>query len=561
MTRRGRTTCKRLLAGVVAAILWSTGAAGPLRDQSGFQSNTLARNDDLSTGSVGIGFNVVVGSAASSLFVNNNGNVTFGAASGAFSTPPNLPIIGPFFSDVDTSQFGSPVTYGQAVVDGRNAFGVNWFDVTHFGNSPTDNGKRNSFQLVIIDRSDTGSGNFDIEFNYARVQWDQGTASATSAIVGASDGAGQVIVFDGSGVAGAFVDGGPLALAANTNVGVPGRFVIQCRAGICVLVGQSVSDVQSQQTEEIASSVSRTQGQFSATTIVNRIRALLPANSGTFVAQNSRFGTGLSAGEDGAGFDTQGLSVWIDGTRSSIDNNEPLAVGTLQTRGGFSGRVNSVLVGADYVLTPELVVGGALGYEDGLFDLLGGGGGKFRSDGTTAVVYGAYIINDYLNLIGQLGATRVWGNISQASAQGLAEVTGNPNSWRALAGVTLVAQKAIQEFLVGASIGFNYTKSFADDYDASDGSRVNVGNSHVGQLSMGASVEYSLTSSVTPHLHATWLLDTSATGGGDRNAVEYGGGVRFAVTDNLSGELGGAATVDRENERLWTVNAGLRWRF
>jgi outer membrane autotransporter protein len=561
MTRWKHNAGRRLLAGVIAAGLCSTAGADPIRDQTGFQSNTLARNDDGSTASVGLGFNIVVGTAASSLFVNNNGNVTFGAPSGAFSTPPDLPLIAPFFSDVDTSQFGTPVTYGQGVINGHSAFGVNWFDVTHFGNEPTDNGTRNTFQLVVIDRSDTGTGNFDIEFNYAQLQWDQGTASATSALVGASDGSGQVILFDGSGVSGAFLDGGPQALAANTNAGVPGRFIIQCRDGVCVLVGQSVSDVQSQQTEQIASSLTRTQSQFSATTVVNRIRALLPASGRSFVAQNSQFGTGLSAGEDGAGFDIEGLSVWIDGTRSRIDNSEPLAVGTLQTRGGFSGRVNSVLAGADYVFTPNLVVGAALGYEDSLLDLLGGGDGKFRSDGTTAVVYGAYIINDYLNLIGQLGATRVWGNISQAPARGLAEVTGDPNSWRALGGVTLVAQKAIQEFLVGARIGFNYTKSFAADYNASDGSRVNVSNSHVGQLSVGADVAYNLTSSVTPYANAAYLLDTSASGDGDRNAVEYGGGVRLSVTENLSGDLGGAATINRENERLWSVNAGLRWRF
>ncbi|MSO19387.1 MAG: hypothetical protein EXQ56_02835 [Acidobacteria bacterium] len=34
--------------------------------------------------------------------------------------------------------------------------------------------KLNSFQVVLIDRSDTGAGNFDIEFNYDRISWESG---------------------------------------------------------------------------------------------------------------------------------------------------------------------------------------------------------------------------------------------------------------------------------------------------------------------------------------------------------------------------------------------------
>ena len=53
-----------------------TADAGAIR--SGFNSNTLSRNDDGSTSLVSIGFDINFDSFISNqLYVNNNGNVTF----------------------------------------------------------------------------------------------------------------------------------------------------------------------------------------------------------------------------------------------------------------------------------------------------------------------------------------------------------------------------------------------------------------------------------------------------------------------------------------------------
>ena len=70
--------------------LSSAQALGPNAIRSGFDSNTLAANDDGSTAAVPIGFTInFFGADHSSLFVNNNGNVTFDAALETF-TPFNL---------------------------------------------------------------------------------------------------------------------------------------------------------------------------------------------------------------------------------------------------------------------------------------------------------------------------------------------------------------------------------------------------------------------------------------------------------------------------------------
>ncbi len=63
------------------------------------------------------------------------------------------------------------------MVDGHQAFLVNWVNVGRYNYATAGNTQMNSFQLVIIDRSDTGAGNFDFMFNYDKVTWDIATAS------------------------------------------------------------------------------------------------------------------------------------------------------------------------------------------------------------------------------------------------------------------------------------------------------------------------------------------------------------------------------------------------
>lgn len=211
---------------------------------SSFNGSTLARNDDGSTGQVNIGFDAnLFGTTYNQLFVNNNGNVTFDSALSTF-TPFNLQstnraIIAPFFADVDTrgtDNGSSPVTYGTGTVDGRAAFGVNWVNVGYFS-AATD--KLNSFQLVMIDRGDTGSGNFDFEFNYDNVLWEAGDASSganglggNSARAGYSNGSSASFELAGSAINGAFLNGGSNSLIAGSrNSNEAGRYLFTVRNG------------------------------------------------------------------------------------------------------------------------------------------------------------------------------------------------------------------------------------------------------------------------------------------------------------------------------------------
>lgn len=215
----------------------SSSYAGAIR--AGFNGNTFGSNDDGSVPNVGLGFNInFFGVNTSTININNNGNVTLDSTLSTF-TPFNLnttgrQIIAPFFGDVDT-RGTAPVTYGTGTVGGQAAYGVNWINVGWYtGDTPT-----NSFQLVIVDRSDIGAGDFDFEFNYDNIQWETGSASGgsgglggNSARVGWSNGAAATFELAGSAVNGAFLNGGSNALISNRlNSSVDGRYIFNVRNG------------------------------------------------------------------------------------------------------------------------------------------------------------------------------------------------------------------------------------------------------------------------------------------------------------------------------------------
>ncbi|MBI3409371.1 MAG: hypothetical protein HY040_13605 [Planctomycetes bacterium] len=204
----------------------------------GFDSFSLPATDDGSTSAVAIGFSVnYFGTSFDHLFVNNNGNVTFDAPLADFSAPDltttSTAIIAPFFADVSTTQ-GNVVTYGAGTVDGHAAFGVTWPGVGYYQDHFD---LLNTFQLVLIDRSDIAAGDFDMEFNYGSIQWETGDASGgvngrggDSARVGWSNGTGVPGTFfemPGSGVTGSFLDETPDSGLVNNslNSDVMGRYV------------------------------------------------------------------------------------------------------------------------------------------------------------------------------------------------------------------------------------------------------------------------------------------------------------------------------------------------
>lgn len=214
-----------------------------------FNAIGLARSDDGSSSLTGLGFTVSFGgNSYSSLYVNNNGNVSFGYPRNVFTASQlqnHAPIVAPFLADVDTrGASGGTVSYGTGTFGGRPAFGANWLGVSCYNMTSPPQGA-NTFQLILVERSDTGTDNFDMVFNYDHIGWEAGQASngnqdclggtaARSGYALAGTGGHQAhYELPGSATNGAFLNGGPQALSTHSlGSTTPGRYVFEVRGGI-----------------------------------------------------------------------------------------------------------------------------------------------------------------------------------------------------------------------------------------------------------------------------------------------------------------------------------------
>jgi hypothetical protein len=190
----------------------------------------LYQNDDWSTRGIILPFKFclygdTVGTAADSLYINNNGNISFGSPYSIFSPVPfptsTYTMIAPFWGDVATVLPSSTTITGFTTSGGVVYYQltpthliVQWDSVGVYNHA----GQINTFQLIITDGIDSilPAGN-NISFCYGEMQWTTGDASggvngfggtssgASPATVGINKGDGinyfQVSLFDTAGSA------------------------------------------------------------------------------------------------------------------------------------------------------------------------------------------------------------------------------------------------------------------------------------------------------------------------------------------------------------------------
>jgi len=160
------------------------------------------------------------GTGWTSLWVNNNGNVSFGQPFSTFSASgfpvAGFPMIAPFWGDVDTRANGGTdgvvwvKEWSVAGGDAVNRLVITWDNVGYYS-AQAD--KLNTFQLILTDGNDPllGAGN-NVCFCYDDMQWTTGSASQGTggfggipATVGANQGNGvdffQIGRFDQPGTA------------------------------------------------------------------------------------------------------------------------------------------------------------------------------------------------------------------------------------------------------------------------------------------------------------------------------------------------------------------------
>ena len=231
-----------LVASFLPGLLSAQGGGGAIRNLPGFSATSMPRGDSESSGT-SLGFNVnFQGRIRGGVYINTNGSLTLDLPLENYSPDPlrrlSREILAGFLADIDTrSPNSGTITYGRDTVNGRPAFGANYINV---GYADTKADKLNRFQILIIERGDTGANNFDVEYNYEAIAWESGDGqgrngfggiSARAGFAGTSGNPGTFYEIPGSGISGSFLDGANGLTRRSFGSNVPGRFVFQFRDG------------------------------------------------------------------------------------------------------------------------------------------------------------------------------------------------------------------------------------------------------------------------------------------------------------------------------------------
>lgn len=179
------------------------GSYTTINNNSDWTAGGFNNTDDGSFGPLALPFQFYLyGQLWNSVFININGNVTFGSTydfnMGTFSStgfPVNgYPIVAPFWADVDLGGSCGGCNQVQYKVT-PTALYVNWTNVGYFS---TQTDLLNTFQVIITDGTDPVVPNgANVSFCYKDMQWTTGGASGgtggfggTPASVGANQGNG-----------------------------------------------------------------------------------------------------------------------------------------------------------------------------------------------------------------------------------------------------------------------------------------------------------------------------------------------------------------------------------
>lgn len=226
---------------VAAQAMLLDGLGGP----RGYGVNDLPANDDGSTDEIditsafpnGLEF---FGTRYRSLYLNNNGNVSFGNRISSF-TPRSFPIasqpmIAPWWGDVDTRGGGFPARNGVWWHISPGRFVGTWHNVGYFS---SHDDLQNDFQLILTEAA-TAPGDFDVEFRYRRCEWTTGDASGgTNGFGGTPAQAG----FDAGNLTDFVALPGSLSMAVldlcrTSNVGITGVWRFEIRSGLVMCPGR-----------------------------------------------------------------------------------------------------------------------------------------------------------------------------------------------------------------------------------------------------------------------------------------------------------------------------------
>jgi outer membrane autotransporter protein len=272
------------------------------------------------------------------------------------------------------------------------------------------------------------------------------------------------------------------------------------------------------------------------------------------LADDQPLGTGMSAGAgDGR------LGIWVSGGWTGIEDD---LVST-----AYDGDVYNVLFGGDYQFNDRFLAGLAIGFESADIDTTYNTG-NVSSDGWTIAPYAGYVLNRYFTVDVSGGFSFLDYDMRRTAAG--STVTGEMDSDRWFLAGALNGYYAVNKVLLSGRASYSYTREDQDGFTESDGTVNTQREITIGELRFGAQIGYDL-GKVQPYLSGTFVHDAQMTKirvasgqakpANDRSGFDFGGGIRFALSDRVSGGVEGTTHLGRDDFDSTSISGNLRIKF
>lgn len=267
-------------------------------------------------------------------------------------------------------------------------------------------------------------------------------------------------------------------------------------------------------------------------------------------------GEGMSAG-GGEGK----IGVWLNGSWSDVEDD--------LSSTAYNGDVYSIVGGADYRFSDRFLAGLALGWEsadiDTLFNV-----GNLESEGFSVAPYAGYVINRYFTADATIGYASGDTDLRRTSPISGSTITGEMDWDRFFAAGNLNGYYQINRFSLSGTVGILWADQSNDSFTESDTTFNPDQDIELGQLRIGGTIGYNL-GKVEPYVTGRYEYDFERTDvvvaagqaqpSNDDSGFEVGGGVRFALSERVSGAVQGTTHLARDNFESTTVSGHIRIRF
>ena len=256
-------------------------------------------------------------------------------------------------------------------------------------------------------------------------------------------------------------------------------------------------------------------------------------------------------------------SIWSAASYNGIRRND--------LGGDYHGGVTNAVVGYDRLITSNLVVGLALGFEN--VDIITGyDSGTLKSNSGTIAPYIGVILTDWLVLDASVGYTGIGYDFMRTSNG--AKITGKTDASRFFGSADLTATQHYGRIKMFGQLGYLELSETQKYYIETDNTSHSTNTIYFGQVHATVGAGYDFLADfgkITPTISVRYEYDTVQPGAvflgngvyssSKPDGVVFGFGVDVKTHDDLSFGVKGTTTQFRDHTDAFSVAGNIKYRF